>query len=430
MRKQIAAVTVVTAVAHAAGLLKLWLIAKIFGVGAELDGYNLGLVIPTFISGVLAGVLQPAFFPVRARLAVTTDTAELESFERSVLVVLFVCGLVIATCLLFLRSAVLGVFTADADEEVRVATAYVFPYALLLIPLNAVGEGLNYLLAFRDRYHWAAAAPIGNALFSALLLAVWPEGRLLNLTIGTVLGLAFQLSLSVWALSRTELRLLGRVANIAEYAQSWRTMLQAGGWVLPGVLVSNLTGTLPPVLVAPYGVGAVSAFGYAWRLHTVAIQLLVMASGPVLVAKFAELVARGEHESVRKALGVALGLSIVVGAAAVLGVGVLGDPLLHVLFGGRLDQEAVQSITAQWRWLALALGPALLSNVFAKLWQASGRAKLLTVLASAGFGVFLIAAYLLRPALGAQAVGAAVALSALSIVIFGWRFAWTKQGGL
>jgi peptidoglycan biosynthesis protein MviN/MurJ (putative lipid II flippase) len=428
MRKQIAAVTLVTAFAHGAGLLKLWLIANVFGVGAELDGYNLALVIPTFVSGVLSGALQASLFPVRARFAASAEATDVERFERLVILGLFAFGLIAAVCLLPLRSALLSVFAASAAEEVREATSYVLPYALMLIPLNAIGDGLGYMLAFRNRYQWAAAAPIANALFSAALLFAWPEGRLLNLALGTVLGVALQIAVTTWALSQAGFRPFARAGSFAAHSQSWRSMMRLSGWVLPGVLLSNLTSALPTVLIAAYGVGAVSAFGYAWRLHTVAVQLLVMASGPVLLAEFANLVARGEHERVRGVLRHAVGLSAAVGVAAVAGVVFLGELFLTVLFSGRFDHDAAQAVTLQWRWLAIALGPALLGNVFAKLWQASGRAQLLTVLSASAFAVFLLSVYLLRPSLGAQAVSAAVAVSAASVVTFGWRSAWVGTG--
>lgn len=85
MRRQLIAITLLTAVAQAVAFAKLWLTARLFGTSAELDGYFLALAIPTLPSGVISGALQTAFFLVRARLARDQDRATVERFERAVL---------------------------------------------------------------------------------------------------------------------------------------------------------------------------------------------------------------------------------------------------------------------------------------------------------------------------------------------------------
>lgn len=46
MRKQLAIISLLTAASQLAAFLKLWFTARIFGIGPELDGYNLALVLP------------------------------------------------------------------------------------------------------------------------------------------------------------------------------------------------------------------------------------------------------------------------------------------------------------------------------------------------------------------------------------------------
>jgi len=51
-------VVVFGVILQVAGFLKLLVIADYFGAGPVLDAYYLGLVIPTFLAGVSAGILQ------------------------------------------------------------------------------------------------------------------------------------------------------------------------------------------------------------------------------------------------------------------------------------------------------------------------------------------------------------------------------------
>jgi len=190
------------------------------------------------------------------------------------------------------------------------------------------------------------------------------------------------------------------------------------------VVFTNLTATLPTVLIAPHGEGAVSAFGYAWRLHQYAIQLLIMAASPVLLARFSQLVAAGDQREVRRLLHKATWLSCGLGVLAVGGVALLGKPLLESVFSGRFDATAAALVADHWLWLTLALGPAILGNVFAKVWQARGRSGLMSLLAGVGLAVLLLSHAILAKWMGVYAVAAALGLSSIAVLSVGWRAAF------
>ena len=434
MRRQFIVVSVLSGLAQAAGFLKLWLTARLFGVGAELDGYYLALVVPTLVSGLVSGVLQTALFPVRARLAAEADSAETGSsgadtgrvarFERGVLVVLALAGLLAFGLLLAAAGPILALTEGHSAPAVHEAALLVLPFALLLIPLNAVGDCLGYLLAMRQRYPAAAAAPIANAAFGTFLLAVWPEGGLLNLAIGTAGGLVLQVAICAAALRRTGFALFGALPARREAAGEWREMIRIAAWIVPGVAFANLTATLPTVFVAAHGEGAVSAFGYAWRFHQFAIQLLIMAASPVLLAHFSGLVAAGDEGALRRLLRKSVLFSAALGLFAVAAVAFAGGPALQVVFGGRFDAAAASRVAEHWFWLSLGLGPALLGSILAKVWQARGRAGLMTGLAGLGLATFLLSQHLLAGLLGPFAVPAAIGVSSLAVLLAGWQSAW------
>ncbi len=424
MRRQLITVSTLTAIAQGAGFLKLWLTARLFGVGVELDGYFLALAAPTFLAGTLSGMLQTALFPVRARLAESQNREVVERFERGVLAGLLVVGLAIAALILLAGSKLLVQVGGSVAPSVLDAATFVLPFAALLVPLNAIGDGMGYLLAMRDRYPIAAAAPIANALLGAGLLAAWPEGGLVNLALGTVAGAAVQVAICAWALQHSGFTLFASVPSLGKFAGEWREMLRLSAWITPGVVFSNLSATLPTVLIASYGEGAISAFGYAWRFHQFAILLLVMAASPVLLASFAQLVAQGDETALRVLLRKALWLSLGIGLFGLVVVFFLGETLLRLIFGGRFDAASAHQVAAHWVWLSVALGPALLGNVFAKVWQARRQVRLISVLAGIGLVGFLALHAILSPWLAVYSVAAAVGLASIIVPLAGWRAAW------
>lgn len=424
MRRQLIIVSGLTAIAQILGFIKLWITARLFGVGPELDGYFLALMAPTLISGVLAGLLQTSLFPVRAKLAAEQEPLVVVRFERSVLLTLLIIG-ISAAGISFMAAPQLIEWGGDRlTPSVYEAALFVSPFAALLIPLNAVGDGLGYLLAMRDRYPIAAAAPIANALFGSTLLALWPEGGLLNLALGTVIGLALQVTICLVGLARSKFSLFGSLPARDELRQEWREMSRLSAWIFPGIIFANMTATLPLALIAAYGEGAVSAFGYAWRFHQYAIQLLVMAVSPVLLAHIANLVASGDEVRLRRLLGKGLWFSLITGVSAALVVGFFGQSILSVIFQGRFDAIAASRVSGYWLWLSIALAPALLGNIYAKVWQARGMAGLMSLLAGFGLIVFFLTTQLFASVFGSHSIAVAVGASSLAVTLAGWTSAW------
>ena len=64
MRRDGLNVLVCDGVVQALGFIKLLLIARMFGVGTDLDGYYLALALPAVVQGFVSGAVQTGFLPI------------------------------------------------------------------------------------------------------------------------------------------------------------------------------------------------------------------------------------------------------------------------------------------------------------------------------------------------------------------------------
>lgn len=420
MKKQLLLVSLLTGLSQLAAFFKLWFTAHVFGVSSELDGYNLALIAPTLISGVLGGFLQTGLFPVRSRIHQENIPAKVESFDRTVWWVYAGLGISLAFALLGISGG-LGQALVPANQNAALmAFMTVMPVTACLVAVGMATDCTGYILAMRGSFLTAAGAPIANGIFGGLVLALWPDHGLNSLIWGTVGGAILQLLICVYGLRLTSVRLLAPL-SWRDY-RALKEIGKLGAWVLPGVVFSNLAVSLPPVWAAGFGEGAVSAFGYAYRLHSSAVQLLVMASSTLILARFSALVASGNTAEVSKLLRKAALVSLVLGIAAVLFVASVGEYTLRLLFSGRFDSVAAEQVTSLWMLLSFGLGFSLLGNVFAKLWQAQARPKLLSIMAGASFLTLCVSFFLLRNLTDEQSIAAALACSNISVVLLGLRF--------
>lgn len=420
MKKQLAIISFLTIASQLAAFVKLWFTARILGVGPEMDGYNLSIVLPTMVAGVAAGVLQTGLFPVRAKLNVAGTASDVLAFERSVLLGMAALGGAVSLLLVITSPIMVDALAASAPTSVRSSLAFAYPFTAALVMLNFVGDSCGYLLAMRDRFAIAAAAPVANGVLGASLLAAWPEGGLFNLVAGTVLGLTLQVCICLWGLKSTGFTFIGNLPIWKNTKESWQEMLLLGGWILPGVVVSNLVVSLPPLWAAQYGEGAVSAFGYAYRLHSAALQFLVVACSTLILARFSDLIARNDTVAVRAILIKATFLSTAIGVFYASIVWLVGAVALEWLFSGRFDGDAAARVSFHWLLLSIGLPFVMLGNVFAKLFQAQRRPMMMSVLAISSLCMLYLACFLLGSQFGEFSIALAMTLASCFSLFVGF----------
>lgn len=329
-----------------------------------------------------------------------------------------VLAIAIAALLLIWRLPIADLIAREASDKVQAATRFVLYFVPVSVILNILGDMLSYQLAMRGAFLAVTAAPIANAAVSGILLLSFPEWGLSNLAFGTVIGLLIQVLIVASAAKASGVSVFGALPTRIEFSAPARQMLALIAWMIPALFFANLTNALPSLLAMPFGDGAVSAFGYAFRLHQSAVQLLVMAAGPYILARFSDLVATQQWAKLGQLQRQAFWGALAVGVLALLAVWVLGLAVLSLLFGRtRFDSDALARVQDHWALLTLGLTPALYGNILVKRIQAEGRARTLALLSLLGTLGLIAAAVLLGPDLGEKSVSLGLAISATVVCI-------------
>lgn len=424
MRNTLILISILTAGSQLAAFCKLWFTARIFGLSTELDAYNLVLTLPTLVSGVISGVLQTGLFPVRANFNLNASPTGIASFERSILIGVLAIGSAVLVLLMLSIPVAPRILAGSASESTRQSAAVAFPWLLILAPLNILGDCAGYLLAMRNRFAIAAAAPIANGVFGAALFAVWPAGGFTNLIIGTIIGMMIQVAICVIGLHVSGLKIFGELMPRKEIFICWREILKLGIKILPAVVVANILSALPPLWLSRFGEGAISAFGYAYRLHMSAVQLIIMAGTTVILAEFSEMVARNNNAAIRSIVFKASAVAVMVGGLAFIIVFLCGAQVLSLLFGGRFDLNVAIRVTEHWSWLTFGMPFIIFSNVLAKLWQAQRRPLMMSILGMVNLVVLLLSFPFLQAWVAEFSVAAALSLGTIIMALLGFMATW------
>lgn len=420
MRSQLITVGLLTGLSQATAFLKLWYVAKVFGIGSELDGYNLALVVPTFVAAIISSLIQTGFFPTRSAFKLRANKEQLQKFERNVIWSSATIGILVSALVVLAHSWIITYLVSDRYVDTLGVIEKIFPYVATLIALNILIDTMGYVLAMYDRFAYAAAAPIINGLIGAIFLIIWPEYGIDSLVAGTILGVVGQLIVCALGLKSIKFPIFGPILSRVVFFPEVKKMVRLSLWILPGVVFSNITTSLPMIWAAQFGEGVASTFGYAYRLHTSIVQLLVMASSTIILAHFSTLIAKSENFMIQQFLIKSAIASFFIGGFGMLFIWLFSPIFLVNIFAGKFDQEAAESVSKMWLWLTAGLAFIVLGNVFAKLWQAQGLSKLLSFVAGISLIILLIVFYQSKAVMNEHSIGLALSLSAASVVVFGY----------
>ncbi len=350
-------VMVAFALSRVLGLVRDVVIAGKFGTGMEMDAYRVAFRVPDLIFQLIAGgALASAFIPTFTGYLARGQRAGAWRLASAIINLL----LVVLTL-----TAVLAVLTAPwlveyiiapgFDAETTALTVDLMRVMLISTVIFGVSGVVMGALNAHQHFVLPAIAPmmynlaiIGGALLLTSALGV------MGLAVGVVVGAALHLLVQVPGLMHFGARytpgLTVRDPGVREVGRLMGPRALALAVVQINFLVStNLASRMEE--------GAVSALSFAWLLMLLPVGVLAQAVATAAFPTFSAQVARGERTAMRSSLAATLRAVFVLSFPATVGLVVLHEPLVELLFErGAFDQTSTELVS--WALLFFALGLA------------------------------------------------------------------------
>lgn len=359
----------VTLLSRVLGLVRDTVTATLFGAGSATDAFFVAFKIPNLLRSFVAeGSMAAAFVPVFTdELHTSTDRARralaaVTSFSVLLTITLTILGIFFAPELnrLFAPG-----FTADpAREELAASlTRIMFPY-IVFVSLIALADGvLNSL----GRFGIATMAPaiINVTMIVAALVAhrVFDE-PVYALAWGVLAGGILGLLPPLWQLRRLGYRLsFGKI--VGEPAIRRLVLL-----MLPSLVSASLYQLLVfanTVLASLQGEGSVSWLYYADRLFQFPLGVFSMAIATAILPMLSRHASRNDHEGLRAQLLAALNWVTFVTVPAAVGMSILAEPLIALVYRhGHFSASSSAQTALALRAYALGLWPLSCQSVLVR----------------------------------------------------------------
>jgi putative peptidoglycan lipid II flippase len=413
------------------GFVRDSMVAALLGAGPVADAFLVAFQLVNVVRRLLTeGALNAALVPAWLRLRETKGAAAAAAFAGKLLGTVS-AALAAATALIALAMPLVIAALAPgfAGSE---ALAMAVADARLMLPYLAFAGPVTVLMAVMNAQGRFALIAFSPLLFNFALIAVmavlllWrQDAARAALILAAVVGIAGLLQLSILLLRRgenaaTPLRISFDADMRGFFAKAIPGMIASSG---PQLLM------IAAAIIASSSPSAVSWLYFANRLIELPLGLVGVAMGTVLVGELSRAVQSGDATAVSHAESRALELAAGLALPATLGLIVLAEPIVRLLFEhGAFTASDTAATARALMWLALGLPAQVLFKALVPAFFARENTATPLVSVLKGIVFALVTALLFGHYFGAEGIAAGIALGAWSSALSLLREGATRFG--
>lgn len=324
-----------TSLSRVLGLVRDIVFARYFGAGGLMDAFVVAFKIPNFLRRLFAeGAFSQAFVPVLSEKRSNSSQQEVKQLTDAVagtlggvLLVVTVLG-VIGAPLLIMLFAPGFVGESDRFELASGMLRITFPY-LLLISLTALAGGI---LNTYSRFAIPAVTPVFlnlSLIGAAIWLSPQMEVPVTALAWGVLIGGVVQLLFQIPPLLK--LGMLPR-PRFSWHDSGVRKIIKLMIPTLFGASVAQINLLLDLVIASMIAAGSMSWLYYSDRLMEFPLGVFGIALSTVILPKLSGQFAQEDDGAFNRTLDWALRLVMLIALPAAVGLLLLAEPMLSLLF--------------------------------------------------------------------------------------------------
>ncbi|MBV7338755.1 murein biosynthesis integral membrane protein MurJ [Chloroflexi bacterium TSY] len=401
----------------ATGFVKLLLVTRFFGTGAESDAYLSANQLPElFFSLLTGGALSAALIPVYSAYLSAGDSENARSLANTVLTIaLSVLTIICGIAALFAPWIMRVILVPEFSPAQQSMTADLMRIALIATVIFGLSSIVSSLLYAHQHFFLPALSTVFVDLGQIVgLYTLAPTNGIYSVPWGSVFGASFALLIQMPAFMRYG---IARRPQLALHLSGLHEL-----FVLLGPRVITLS-TFQAVdlvfirLASNLSEGSISAFFYALLIMIgMPKELFGNAISTVLFPTMAEQYNEGKADQLRQTLTLGLRAAWALAVPAAVGLVVLGKPAVSFLLErGSFDAAATDLVYALMVILALRLIAEVSSNILSLSFFAQHNTSI-PMWANLGWMLLnIILSYLLVSQGGIRGLAWATTLSALAL---------------
>lgn len=431
VNERIASATVIiiagTVVVKVAAAVKDIMIAGHFGLTDALDALLIAMVIPTFVTAVVAYSLNGAFIPPYIKAREKDGPRAANHLFANVIVISFI---VLLACTLLLAAFAGPLVRLLAWEFSGQKLALALELYLLLLPTVILGGQITLwgaVLNADEKFALAALSPILSPLIIMIALGVMvPALDVDGVVYAVVAGSVAELAVLAMALGRRGLLPMPRWhRNIPETGAVMKQYVPA---VAAAVFMSG-TMVVDNAMASWLGSGAVSALAYGNKIPSFLAAAGMTALGSAVLPHFSRLVALDDHAAIRHTLRTFGRWLLILAVPGTLVVIALSEPIVRMLFErGAFTERDTALVTVIQQMYLIQIPFVMIGMLGVRLLVAMGKNYLLTIMAVVNLAVSVLGNLVFIRWLGVSGIALSTSLMYMVSASMIWLFVRQSLG--
>jgi putative peptidoglycan lipid II flippase len=421
------------------GLIREQIFAALFGAGASLDAFLTAFRTPNLLRDLFAeGALSTAFVTTFSKRIATEGDSSAWQLANKVATLTTVFMSAITLLGILFAPVIIGLlapgFSPEKAELTVLLARVMYPF-ILLVSLAALVMGML------NAKHVFAAPALASSFFNlgsiiaGVLIGRWfdPEfgqRSLIGLAIGTLIGGLLQLGVQIPSLVRVGYRFR---PDFQWRDEGVKTVLRLMGPAVIAASAVQVNVVVNNIFASYLQDGAVSFLNIAFRLMQLPLGIFGVAIATVTLPLISQSAASGNTPEFRSILAHGIRLAILLTLPAALGLAILAEPIIAVLYQhGRFTTLMTQQTAGALQFYAVGLIAYSAIKVLAPAFYAIDRRKTPMMVSFVSIAMNLLLNWLLTFQLGLGHRGLALSTGLVACVNFAVLYIFMQRaiGGL
>jgi len=403
------------------GLVREQVMAYYFGASDANDAFRVASRIPNLVRDLFAeGAMSAAFIPTFTRQLTQHGRERAFAVANSVInALLLVTGAIVLLGVLFADPLVRIYASEFADVPGKIElTIFLARIAFPFLTLVAVAAVLMGMLNSLGHFFVPALSPaMFNVAGIAMMLALIPLAPSLGLqpitivAIATLVGGVGQLAIQ-WPPLRREGFRYRPILDFRDEGLRRVLLLMGPGTI--GMAATQINVFVNTVLATGEGTGAVSWLDFAFRLMYLPIGLFGVSIATAATPAISRMVAQRNFSQIRRTLANALGLMLFLNLPASIGLIVLAQPIVAVIFEhGEFTAADTAATAAALQLYAIGLVGYSIVRIISPTFYALGRSRVPVIVSAASVVVNVVLNVALVRYMGYRGLALGTSLTAI-----------------
>lgn len=364
-----AIVAVASVTSRILGFLREVTLAARFGATSATDAYLVASVIPVMLVTVVGNALAVTVIPVVSDHSRTQGREAALRLVNNLLNITLLASTVLVVAGEIFAAKLVSMVSPGFHGQVYTLTVQLTRIMLPALAFH-IWSGLvtGTLQAFG---HFTAPALVGipfNVLIIGSILVLGPQFGIFGVALGTLIAIASQVAVQWPALRRQGYR-YQFVLDLKD-----QSVRRVGRLVLPVVLgtsAGQLGLVVDRMLASGLPAGSISALNYAQKLNALPQNVFAAAISTVVYPRLSQAVADRDWSAYRRVLSTGLRAVTFLMCPMAVGLVVLREPIVRVLFErGVFDAQSTAATAYALRFFGLGLVFAAVGDLAAKAFYA------------------------------------------------------------